>query len=111
MTHQALSPERADEPSIEELADEIATLSATISAATYQLLGLVGELDRRGGWADPLDANGFRSCAHWLSWRVRARPFPTQKKTGPPARERSRLPLGPATDALGSPAWRPPSQG
>jgi hypothetical protein len=58
------------EPSIESLEDEIATLSATIQAATYRLLCLIGELDRQGGWADPLDSNGFRSCAHWLSWRV-----------------------------------------
>ena len=56
--------------SIEDIEDEIALLSATIAAATYRLLCLIGELDRRDGWADPLDSNGFRSCAHWLSWRV-----------------------------------------
>ncbi len=66
MEHQTQS----DEPSIEAIGDEIATLSATIQAATYKLLVLIGELDRRDGWADPLDSNGFRSCAHWLSWRV-----------------------------------------
>ena len=66
MTHQSQSAE----PSIEAIGDEIATLSATIQAATYRLLVLIGELDRRDGWADPLDANGFRSCAHWLSWRI-----------------------------------------
>ena len=58
------------QPSIEDIEDEIALLSATIAAATYRLLSLIGELDRRDGWADPLDSNGFRSCAHWLSWRV-----------------------------------------
>ena len=26
---------------------------------------MVAEFDRRGGWSE-----GFRSCAHWLSWRV-----------------------------------------
>ena len=57
-------------PSIQDIEDEIALLSATIAAATYRLLCLIGELDRRDGWADPLDSNGFRSCAHWLSWRV-----------------------------------------
>jgi len=66
METTALSKKR----SIESLEDEIATLSATIQAATYRLLCLVGELDRQGGWADPMDNNGFRSCAHWLSWRV-----------------------------------------
>ena len=63
---QPLCPER----SIEAIEDEIASLSATIQAATYRLLCLVGEYDQRSGWADPLDPNGFRSCAHWLSWRV-----------------------------------------
>jgi 5-methylcytosine-specific restriction endonuclease McrA len=29
------------------------------------LLELIREFDARGGWN-----NGFRSCAHWLSWRV-----------------------------------------
>jgi hypothetical protein len=29
------------------------------------LLDLIREFDSRGGWG-----NGFRSCAHWLSWRV-----------------------------------------
>jgi hypothetical protein len=53
-----------------DIEDEIALLAATISAATYRLLCLIGKLDRRDGWADPLDSNGFRSCAHWLSWRV-----------------------------------------
>ena len=65
------SPEEpSHERSLEELEDEIATLSATIQAATYRLLCLVEEFDRRSGWADPLDSNGFRSVAHWLSWRV-----------------------------------------
>jgi hypothetical protein len=74
MENQSLSIEPSGEASvvasIEVIEDEIATLSATIQAATYRLLCLVGELDRRSGWADPLDTNGFRSCAHWLSWRV-----------------------------------------
>jgi Domain of unknown function (DUF222) len=54
----------------EAIEDEIATLSALIGAATHRLICLIGELDRRDGWADPLDTRGFRSCAHWLSWRV-----------------------------------------
>ena len=63
---EVVSPER----SLEDLEDEIATLSALIQAATYRLLCLVEEFDRRSGWADPLDSNGFRSPAHWLCWRV-----------------------------------------
>jgi len=34
-------------------------------AATARLLDLIREFDARGGWG-----NGFRSCGHWLSWRV-----------------------------------------
>jgi len=61
----------AQEISLASIEDEIATLSATIQAATFQLLGLIGELDRRGGWGtDALAPSGFRSAAHWLSWRV-----------------------------------------
>jgi hypothetical protein len=33
--------------------------------ATARLLQLIREFDARGGWN-----HGFRSCAHWLSWRV-----------------------------------------
>jgi hypothetical protein len=47
------------------LGDEIADLSAHLDAATAHLLELIREFDARGGWA-----NGFRSCAHWLAWRV-----------------------------------------
>jgi hypothetical protein len=36
-----------------------------LDAATARLLDLIRDFDVRGGWA-----NGFRSCAHWLSWRV-----------------------------------------
>ena len=50
---------------IDRLGDEIAELSALLDAATARLLDLIREFDARGGWS-----NGFRSCAHWLSWRV-----------------------------------------
>src|SRR6185369_2974884 len=36
-----------------------------LEAATARLLNLIREFDARGGWG-----NGFRSCAHWLSWRI-----------------------------------------
>src|SRR5882724_13205970 len=50
---------------MDRLADEIAELSAHLDAATARLLDLIREFDAREGWN-----NGFRSCAHWLSWRV-----------------------------------------
>jgi hypothetical protein len=50
---------------LERLGDEIAELSAHLDAATARLLTLIREFDARSGWN-----TGFRSCAHWLSWRV-----------------------------------------
>ncbi|HEV3076588.1 MAG TPA: DUF222 domain-containing protein [Thermoanaerobaculia bacterium] len=50
---------------LEELGERIAELAAQISAATYELLAMLCEFDERGGWG-----GGFRSCAHWLCWRV-----------------------------------------
>ena len=47
------------------LGDEIAELSAHLDAATAHLLDFIREFDAREGWA-----NGFRSCAAWLTWRV-----------------------------------------
>jgi hypothetical protein len=49
----------------DRLGDEIAELSAHLDASTARLLELIREFDARGGWA-----NGCRSCAQWLSWRV-----------------------------------------
>jgi hypothetical protein len=50
---------------LDRLGDEIAELSAHLDAATARLLELIREFDAREGWNA-----GFRSCAHWLSWRV-----------------------------------------
>jgi hypothetical protein len=50
---------------IEQLGDRIAELSAQIQAATFRLLTMIREFDERAGWNC-----GFRSCAHWLSWRA-----------------------------------------
>ncbi|PYN20666.1 MAG: HNH endonuclease, partial [Candidatus Rokuibacteriota bacterium] len=50
---------------MDRLGDEIAELSAHLDAATAHLLELIREFDARGGWN-----HGFRSCAHWLAWRV-----------------------------------------
>ncbi|MGH7553867.1 MAG: DUF222 domain-containing protein [Longimicrobiales bacterium] len=49
----------------ERLGDEIAELAAHLHSATYRLLVMLREFDERGGWC-----GGFRSCAHWLSWRT-----------------------------------------
>ena len=53
-------------PELERLGDEIAELAAHLHAATYRLLVMLREFDERGGWW----CGGFRSCAHWLSWRT-----------------------------------------
>ena len=69
MLCNTLSVVSSDVDSTEAIEDEIAELSALIGAATHRLICLIGVLDRRDGWADP-HSKGFRSCAHWLSWRV-----------------------------------------
>lgn len=51
---------------IEDLGDEIATLSAHIHAATHRLLTLIARFDSLRGWEIP----GHRSCAHWLAART-----------------------------------------
>jgi uncharacterized protein DUF222/HNH endonuclease len=58
---------KTTEPTAEmnRLGDEIAELSAHLEAATAHLLTLIRDFDAGGGWNE-----GFRSCAHWLSWRV-----------------------------------------
>src|SRR5512145_3213797 len=68
----SMSTESAVEPgaleafaALDRLGDEIAELAAHLTAATARLLDLIREFDARGGWA-----NGFRSCAAWLTWRI-----------------------------------------
>jgi hypothetical protein len=56
--------ERAAQP-LADLCAEITTLAAHLHAATYRLLVLIEEFDRRGGWGEW----GVLSCAHWLSWK------------------------------------------
>jgi hypothetical protein len=53
---------RADE--VEALGERIAVLSAQLAAATCRLLMMIRDFDQREGWGC-----GFRSCAHWMSWR------------------------------------------
>jgi 5-methylcytosine-specific restriction endonuclease McrA len=61
-TLQPTSPRTAE---LDRLGDQIAELSAHLEAATARLLALIREFDARAGWN-----TGFRSCAHWLTWRV-----------------------------------------
>ncbi len=50
---------------LDQLGAEIAELSAHLDAATARLLDLIREFNARRGWNA-----GFRSCAHWLGWRM-----------------------------------------
>lgn len=58
------------------LGDEIARLSAHIQAATYRLLELIRAFDGSEGW----HAEGFLTCAHWLSWRTGITPGAAREK-------------------------------
>ena len=58
------TPDDFSHLSNDELAAAVATLAAHIHAATWRLLTLIAELDRRGVWAD----QGALTCAHWLGW-------------------------------------------
>ncbi|PYN27214.1 MAG: hypothetical protein DMD76_08270 [Candidatus Rokuibacteriota bacterium] len=66
-----IAPTVGAAPELERLGDEIAELSAHLDAATARLLDLIREFDARGGWGN---GSGFRSCAHWLTWRVELNP-------------------------------------
>ena len=58
------------------LGDEIARLSAHIQAATYRLLELIRAFDVSEGWR----AEGFLTCAGWLSWRTGIAPGAAREK-------------------------------
>jgi hypothetical protein len=66
---------RGEGAELEELGECIAALAAQISAATYELLAMLRDFDERGGWN-----SGFRSCAHWLCWRVGLDPGAAREK-------------------------------
>ena len=63
-TSHPVSPDNFSTMDDDTLAAAVSTLAAHIHAATYRLLALIAELDRRAVWA----AQGALSCAHWLSW-------------------------------------------
>ena len=84
-----------DFPTIDDdaLAAAVSTLAAHIHAATYRLLVLIAELDRREVWA----AQGALSYAHWLSWACGIDTHTAREKVRV-ARALSELPL--LSDAL-----------
>ena len=51
---------------IDELADAIAVCAARIDSATHELLSDIRQFDELKGWA----AQGAKSCAAWLCWRI-----------------------------------------
>jgi len=61
---------------IEELGQEIASLSAHLDAATHHLLECIRHFDEAGGWHE----QGALSCAHWLTWRVGWDPSTAREK-------------------------------
>ena len=61
-------------PDLDPLGDEIALLCAHITAATYRLLCLLKVYEEEERW------QGFRSCAHWLSWRTGISLGPAREK-------------------------------
>ncbi|HEV8583495.1 MAG TPA: DUF222 domain-containing protein [Methylomirabilota bacterium] len=81
-----------DAAELERLGDQIGELSAHLDAATARLLDLIREFDAREGWG-----TGFRSCAHWLTWRVGLDPGAARERVRV-ARALGRLPV--LADAL-----------
>jgi hypothetical protein len=51
--------------SLAELEAQITELAGQLNAANYRWLTLIGEFDRRHGWAD----GKLPSCAHWLNFK------------------------------------------
>ncbi len=70
-------PERAEEDDDELflLGERIAELAARINAAESQMMTLIADFDRRGGWKDD-----FSSCAEWLAWRIGIKIGPARER-------------------------------
>ena len=58
-----------------KLGDRIAELAAGINAAEAQMMTLIADFDRRGGWKDD-----FGSCAEWLAWRIGIKIGPARER-------------------------------
>jgi uncharacterized protein DUF222/HNH endonuclease len=69
--------------SLDELEAELATFASHLYAGTCRWLELVGELDRRGGFAEW----GSASCTEWLAWRCSLTPRTAREhvRVAPPA--------------------------
>ena len=63
----------ADE--LARLGERIAELAARINSAEAQMMNLIADFDRRGGWKD-----GFGSCAEWLAWRIGIKIGPARER-------------------------------
>ncbi len=61
-----IAPIDAATTSLQDLEQDIAELAGHLNAGAYRLVTLIGEFDRRGGWAH----QGITSCAHWLNWKI-----------------------------------------
>jgi hypothetical protein len=61
---------------IEELGQEIASLSAHLDAAAHRLLECIRRFDEACGWHE----QGAVSCAHWLAWRLGWDPATAREK-------------------------------
>ncbi len=57
------------------LGERIAELAARINSAEAQMMALIADFDRRGGWKD-----GFGSCAEWLAWRIGIKIGPARER-------------------------------
>jgi len=62
--------EDVDPGDLERLGCRIRGLAADLASSLREWLHLIGEFDRRGGWADA----GLQSCAAWLSWTCSVAP-------------------------------------
>ena len=73
----APSPSEAGKPDddLARLGDRIAELAAGINAAEAQMMTLIADFDRRGGWKDD-----FGSCAEWLAWRIGIKIGPARER-------------------------------
>jgi hypothetical protein len=61
---------------VEELGQEIASLSAHLDAAAHRLLDCIRRFDEASGWHE----QGAVSCAHWLAWRLGWDPATAREK-------------------------------
>jgi hypothetical protein len=90
------APHDVDPDRIDHMADEIATLSAHIDAATHRLLMLIAEFDRLRGWG----MAGYSNCARWLAARTGI-DLGTAREKVRAARSLEKLPMTSAAMARG----------